>query len=153
MVIDSSATSRRILVEQLHHWGVRAHACTSGGDALRQLRQAQDGGDPYRIAILSNHLQGMDAIGVGDLVKSDPELRSTDLVLLTPLGEQGDARRLGQIGFSGYLVKPIQEEALRETLAVVWGARRDGEDPGLVTRHRLEDSGVLETPSALPQAE
>ncbi|NNE44183.1 MAG: hypothetical protein HKN12_08230, partial [Gemmatimonadetes bacterium] len=86
-------------------------------------------------------------------VKSDPALRNTDLVLLTPLGEQGDAKRLGTIGFSGYLVKPIKETSLKETLQVVWGARKHGTSAGLVTRHRLGDSEILKAPPARPTSD
>jgi PAS domain S-box-containing protein len=145
MVIDSSDTGRRILLEQLTHWGLRAEGFATGSEALRRLHEGQAEGDPFRIAILCNNLQGMDAETLGDLVKGDPALRTTDLVLLTPIGEQGDAKRLDRIGFSGYLVKPIKEAALKETLGVVWGGRKHGVAHGLVTRHMLSDSRVLRT--------
>jgi CheY-like chemotaxis protein len=143
MVIDSFGTGRGVLAEQLEAWGMRAEAFARGGEALRRLRQAREDGDPFRIALLSDQLRGMDAETLGDLVKSDPQLRDTDLVLLTPIGEQGDARRLDRIGFSGYLVKPVREAALKNTLEVVWGARKHGVPQPLVTRHLIHDSTIL----------
>ncbi|MGQ0721319.1 MAG: ATP-binding protein [Candidatus Eiseniibacteriota bacterium] len=146
MVIHGSDTGRRALLEQLEHWGIRSEGFARGAEALRRLREGLSDGDPFRVVILSNHLQGMDAETLGDLVKGDPDLRDTDLVLLTTVGEQGDARRLDRIGFSGYLVRPIREVALKQTLEVVWGARKHGVAQGLVTRHLLHDSAVFAQP-------
>jgi CheY-like chemotaxis protein len=143
MVIDSFETGRAILAEQLSAWGMRVEAFARGGEALQRLRQAREEEDPFRIAILSDQLRGMDAETLGDLVKSDPHLRDTDLVLLTPIGEPGDGRRLDRIGFSGYLVKPVREAALKDTLEVVWGARKHGTPQGLITRHLIHDSTIL----------
>jgi PAS domain S-box-containing protein len=147
MVIHGSDTGRRALLEQLDHWGIRSEGFARGAEALRRLREALAEGDPFRIAILSNHLRGMDAETLGDLVKGDPELRDTDLVLLTTVGEQGDARRLDRIGFAGYLVRPVREAALKQTLEVVWGGRKHGVAQGLVTRHLLHDSAVFAQPA------
>jgi CheY-like chemotaxis protein len=145
MTVDSRELGRRILLEQLGHWGMRGEGCASGAEAVRRLREAVAEGDPFRIVILSNHLAQMEAETLGDLVKSDPDLRETDLVLITSVGEQGDAKRINGLGFSGYLVRPIREHALKQTLEVVWGGRKHGTPPGLVTRHLLGDSGVLPT--------
>ena len=146
MVVDSSSARRRMLDEQLRHWGARSESFATGGEALRELRESHGEGDPFRIVLLSHQLPGMDAATFGDLVKSDPKLRESDLVLLAPFGEKGDARRLRDIGFAGYLVKPVREAALRETLEVVWGSRKHGAEPGLVTKHTLTDSRIEKRP-------
>jgi signal transduction histidine kinase/CheY-like chemotaxis protein len=142
MVIDSSETRRTTVRAQLRHWGMRSDCYDNGAEALRELRLAREEGDPIRIVILSSQLKGMDAEALGDLVKSDVHLRDTDLVLLTSVGEQGDAKRLTEIGFSAYLVKPVRETALKKTLEVVWGARKNGIDQPLITRHSLTDSQI-----------
>jgi len=142
MIVDASETRRTALRAQLRHWGMRCDCYDNGAEALRELRLAHEDGDPVRIVILSSQLKGMDAEALGDLVKSDVRLRDTDLVLITSVGEQGDARRLQEIGFSAYLAKPIKERALKKTLEVVWGARKNGIEQPLVTRHLLADSHI-----------
>lgn len=143
LVVDASDARRQALEDQLGHWDMRCTSLGSGAEALRELRQAIDDDDPYRIAILSTRIEDMDAELLGDLVKSDAALRDVDLVLLTALGEKGTARRLREIGFSGYLAKPIREAPLKETLQCVWGARKHGVDQALVTRHTLSESGIF----------
>jgi signal transduction histidine kinase/DNA-binding NarL/FixJ family response regulator len=152
MVVDASDARRHALEDQLGHWDMRCTSFASGAGALRELRQAIDDEDPFRIAILSTRIEGMDAELLGDLIKSDAALRDVDLVLLTALGEKGTAKRLREIGFSGYLVKPIREAPLKETLQCVWGARKHGVDQTLVTRHTLTESGIFElTESPAPK--
>jgi signal transduction histidine kinase/CheY-like chemotaxis protein len=149
MVVDASEARRVALEDQLGHWEMRCESFVSGAEALRELRRAKDEADPFRIVILSTRIEGMDAELFGDLVKSDAALKDVDLVLLTALGEKGAGKRLREIGFSAYLVKPIQEAPLKETLQCVWGARKHGDGQALVTRHTLSESGILElTPSA-----
>jgi signal transduction histidine kinase/CheY-like chemotaxis protein len=144
MVVDAIDARRQALELQLAHWGMRCDGFSSGAAALRELRLANEQGDPFRIVILSTRIEAMDAELLGDLIKSDASVRDVDLVLLTALGEKGAARRLREIGFSAYLVKPIREAPLKEMLQCVWGARKHGVDQALVTRHTLSESGIFE---------
>ena len=41
--------------------------------------------------------------------------------MITSLGERGDSRRLEEIGFAGYLIKPVRQGQLRDMLAVALG--------------------------------
>jgi PAS domain S-box-containing protein len=143
LVVESSEAGRDLISRQLAAAGLRCTMTGSGGQALRLLRAALDGWDPYRLAILSAPLREMDAATLGDLVKGDPRLRDTALVFLASVGEPGDARRLEEIGFAAYLVKPVTDEMLRDALSVVWGATLVRSDPTLVTRHALRDSRIV----------
>jgi len=153
MIVDASAARRRALEDQLAHWEMRCEGFESGAEALRELRQAIDDDDPFRAAILGTRIGGMDAQLFGDLVKSDAALRDVELVLLTAIGEKGMAKRLREIGFSAYLVKPIREAPLKETLQCVLGARRRGLGQTLLTRHSLTESGILEPTESPPPRE
>jgi two-component system sensor histidine kinase/response regulator len=63
---------------------------------------------------------------------------------MTSLAQRGDVARLEEIGFSGYLTKPLRQSHLRECLALVMGqerspAARGGSTP-LVTRHTVTEA-------------
>ncbi|MGH2569675.1 MAG: response regulator, partial [bacterium] len=151
MVVDAIDARRQALEGQLSHWEMRCDGFSSGAAALRELRLAKEQRDPFRIAILSTNIEGMDAEMLGDLIKSDASVRDVDLVLLTALGEKGAAKRLREIGFSAYLVKPIREAPLKEMLQCVWGARKHGVDQSFVTRHTLSESGIFELTDSTPE--
>jgi CheY-like chemotaxis protein len=143
LVVHSSDAGREEIAGQLATAGMRCTTTSSGGGALRLLRSALDGWDPFRVMILSAPLREMDAAALGDLVKGDPRLRDTALVYLATVGEPGDARRLEEIGFGGYLVQPVADDLLCETLSAVWGASLVRAAAGLITRHTLRDSRLL----------
>ncbi|HEU4602073.1 MAG TPA: response regulator, partial [Steroidobacteraceae bacterium] len=62
------------------------------------------------------------------------------LVLLTSSGLRGDALRFAQLGFAGYLLKPVAQNDLLDCLMVVLGGQAEdwhGQTQPIVTRHEL----------------
>jgi CheY-like chemotaxis protein len=88
-------------------------------------------------------MPGMDGMDLGKRIKGDPDLMKTSLILMTSVGQRGDAAELKRIGFSGYLIKPFRKSQLRKCLEMVLGRTADkrhryaGE---LVTRHVIKES-------------
>jgi hypothetical protein len=56
--------------------------------------------------------------------KADPLLKSIVMVMLAAIGQHGDAWALEQIGFAGYLSKPIDSRDLRAMVAAIHGEQR-----------------------------
>ena len=80
LVVDDNATNRRILVDTLRGWGMRAAAAESGELGLAMLNQAGSAGDPFRVVLLDCHMPGMDGFGVAERIAHDGRV-------LTPLDE------------------------------------------------------------------
>ena len=146
LVVDDNLTNREILMEQFHAWEARAGEASDGETALRLLRDAVKEGDPFRAAILDKKMPGMDGETLGNIIKADPLLADTRLVLMTSLGQRGDARRFRDIGFSAYLIKPVRQSELYECLAelfdclsVVLTNDKDKKQDSLVTRHSIRE--------------
>jgi len=137
LVVDDDATNRRVLHEQLAAWGMRPEESASGIEALEMMREAKSQGAPFVLAVLDHQMPGMDGETLGRLIKQTPELRETVLVMLTSLGQRGDASRLKQAGFAAYLTKPAKQSVLLDALAGAWAARQASGNVVLVTRHSL----------------
>ncbi len=119
LVVDDNATNREVLKAQLKSWGVRSEETPDGPAALQALRREQDAGDPFRAAILDMQMPDMDGITLACAIKADAKLRNIHLVLLTSVGQQGDARKMTEIGFSACLTKPVRSSDLFDSLATV----------------------------------
>lgn len=63
---------------------------------------------------------------LGQRIKEDPDLKDTSLVMLTSVGQRGEADRFSAIGFAAYLVKPVRRLQLKEVLSTVWGGITKG---------------------------
>lgn len=126
MIIDDNATSREILLTRLGSWGMRAEEASDGPSGLRAIYKALSEHDPFRLAIVDKQMPVMDGESVARTVKADATLADTCLVMLTSLGEPIDARRLLEIGFSAYAIKPVHYEKLKVTLAQTLFCGADG---------------------------
>jgi len=119
LIVDDNATNREILVKRLSAWGMRPAEAPDGPGALQALHQALAHGEPYQVAIVDMQMPGMDGEALGRVVKADPRLAATQLVMMTSLVSSGEARRLQQIGFAAYLTKPARIQELQDLLATI----------------------------------
>jgi PAS domain S-box-containing protein len=141
LVVDPSRTARDSMVEMLSAWGCRVEAMEHGEPALGKLRDAARAGDPYRVALVEMQLEGLGGEELGSAIRSDSQLSDTRTLLLTNLGHKGDAQRAQSLGFSAYLLKPLQWAELYEALVEVLGQKpaTTGESR-LITRHSLAEA-------------
>ena len=56
---------------------------------------------------------------LGRRILAEPALRSTRLILLTSSGQRGDGHLFAAMGFAGYLLKPIGQRDLLDSVALV----------------------------------
>jgi CheY-like chemotaxis protein len=143
LVVDDNATNRRWLRALLKTWKCRPDEAANAETAYQKLRAARKEEDPFRIAILDMQMPDIDGETLGAKIKDDPEVRDTLLVMMTSLGERGDAARLEAVGFSAYLTKPIKQSVLRDTLESVLGCKQQAAVTGrqpIITRHLISES-------------
>jgi signal transduction histidine kinase/DNA-binding response OmpR family regulator/HPt (histidine-containing phosphotransfer) domain-containing protein len=139
LIIDDNATNREILVIRLGAWGMRPEEVKDGPSGLQALYRSISEEDPFRLAVVDMQMPGMDGEAVGRAVQADGALRPTRLVMLTSLGMHGDAKRLQEIGFAGYLTKPVRHEELKGVLSRVLAGGKDGAPGYMATRHTARE--------------
>jgi PAS domain S-box-containing protein len=140
LVVDDNATNREILLAQLAAWGVRAEEAPDAVTALEALRRARDAGDPFVAGIIDMAMPGMDGTALARAVKADGTLANTSLILMTSLGEQGEAQRMKSIGFCAYLVKPARQSDLFDCLSqALVGPAEAQPERAIVTRHAIRE--------------
>jgi PAS domain S-box-containing protein len=112
LIVDDSSTNREILMKRLAYWGMRPIEAGDGPLALKALDEGIEAGDPFRVAIIDMQMPEMDGETLGWAIKSDTRLADTKLVVMTSIGERGDARRFKDAGFEAYLTKPARYQEL-----------------------------------------
>jgi len=140
LLIDDNATNREILVNRLNSWGMRPEEANDGPSGLEALHCAERKEDPFRLAVVDMQMPGMDGEAVGRAVKTDDTLAETRLVMLTSLGMRGDVKRLQEIGFDGYLTKPVRHGELKGVLSRVLAGSEDGASRTMATRHTARET-------------
>jgi PAS domain S-box-containing protein len=147
LAVDDSATNRFYLKKVAEAWGCRNFAeAANGRTALEILRAAALAGQPYDLVVLDMQMPGMSGETLGTAIKQDPALRAAKLIMMTSVGNRGDAARLKAKGFAAYLTKPVKETLLKRCLEnVVHGQQSPDPRAGaLITRHSLAETGRRE---------
>ena len=136
--VDDNPTNRQLLEQYFQHWNMDGILVERPSDCLALLRQQAQNGTPFDLAILDMEMPEMDGFELAHLIKSDSNLQTMRLILLTSLGRRGDATAAQQSGFSGYLTKPIRKSQLQVCMETVMGflpSENSQISPPLVTSH------------------
>ena len=140
LIVDDNKTNREILQGQLGSWGCRVKEAVSGPEALRILYDEGTQEDNFKLAILDMQMPIMDGLSLGKIIKSDDKLKSIHLVMMTSMGQAGDAKEFEKIGFAAYLIKPVGYSDLFNCLSTIIS---DGSKPikegAIITRHLVRE--------------
>jgi PAS domain S-box-containing protein len=136
--VDDNATNLKILSKMLIGFGCRVQTVSSGQAALDILHSESQKNDPIQIVLLDMQMPGMDGEQTAKLIKSDELLKDMRIVILTSMGQRGEAARLQDIGCCGYLLKPVKMQILQESLAAAMNSCGE-QKPSLITRHTITE--------------
>ena len=140
LVVDDHATNRLVLREQLRAWGCSCEEASNGEEALVRLLEAYRVKTPFHLGILDMSMPDMDGVSLAQKIKENPDIRDTVLVMLTSIGQRGDAKRMEKAGFAAYLMKPAKRKELYACLALALGRKSSVSDPAprpILTRHSV----------------
>ena len=138
--VDDNATNLKILAGQLKLCGVEGRFSNSPDEAIHLMRQAALEGAPYQIALLDHDMPGIDGEELGRQVIADTHLQATRLILLTSSGQVADGQKFAELGFAGYLLKPVSQRDLTDCLLLVMGLEAErwhARTQPIVTRHEI----------------
>jgi two-component system, sensor histidine kinase and response regulator len=125
LVVDDNATNRTVLMGQLLQCGAEPVCAGSADEALSLMHQAHAAQRPYEAALLDHLMPNCDGAELGRTIIQDERLKSTRLILLTSSGQRGDSRLFANIGFAGYLLKPVMQRDLTDCLTLALASSAD----------------------------
>jgi signal transduction histidine kinase/DNA-binding response OmpR family regulator/HPt (histidine-containing phosphotransfer) domain-containing protein len=141
LVVDDLPVNQRILEGFLKHEQVEAISVSSGQEALDVLHAEAGRGQHFDAAILDFVMPHMDGAELIRRIRRDASTLISDLpaVLLSSSGQHCDARMYADMGFSGYLSKPVQFDMLQHVLSTVLAKAPVQSPVGLVTRQLIAE--------------
>jgi two-component system sensor histidine kinase/response regulator len=104
------------------------------------LQKAAKNGRPYPVVLLDSQLTDTDGFDLAREIKHDPSLENSRLLLLSSAGQLGDASRCREVKISGYLVKPVHQVELFESIRQLMRQSPQQHHEWLVTRHSLREA-------------
>ena len=119
LIVDDNDASREALEERIRAWGAETTSVATGSELLEVLRLAEGDGEPFCAAIIDAELPDLDAVSLGNEIRSDRRHDGTGLIALTAFHGLADSRNLREIGFTASVSKPPRESDLRDALLVI----------------------------------
>ncbi len=134
LVVDDSATNRRVFEAYLSSWEMRSEGAVDAAEAYERLQSAAKQGDPFDLVLLDLNMPGESGIELATRIRRTPTLRWTRVILLTssPSADADDP----EAGIDAQLTKPVRQSRLLDTVSAVMAY-----DPAA--------SGAATTPSSL----
>ena len=149
-LVDDNATNRSLLQYHVSAWNMHHESAVDGPSALALLRRGMEEGTPFDVAIIDMYMPEMNGLELCRLIKQDPALRKTHLIMLTASGQRGDSLAAQEAGAAAYLTKPIRERHLADCIRLIFGRDDAKEQPApFLTRHTITEAIAREAPRLL----
>jgi PAS domain S-box-containing protein len=121
LVVDDNATNRRIIEKMLFSWHMIPIVAESGSKALRMLSNAKLKGETFGLVLTDLHMPEMDGFDFVQKLRSDFCEESPSIIMLSSAGESSDSARCRELGIAAYLLKPVKQSTLQNTITAVMG--------------------------------
>ena len=141
LIVDDHPVNLAILREQIQGAGLDCHVSTSGAAALAEMERVALSGKPFELAVLDFFMPDMDGAELARQIKHHPLLKVTSLVMLSSNGAKGEAAAMEALGYAAYLVKPVTQDLLMDTLGCVIGEKNSSQPrTSIITRYTLYEN-------------
>ncbi|NWG14069.1 MAG: response regulator [Acidobacteria bacterium] len=117
LIVDDSDVNRRILQSMVLNWWMRPRVISDARTAIDVLKSARETGKPIGIVLMDGMMPGVDSREVAARIKSDPDLGSTAVIVLTSSALPDYARSCLEAGADACLAKPVKQAELSKTMA------------------------------------
>ena len=136
LIVADNQVNQSKLREAIAATGMQPTAVSGLDEAVSTLAQARLADRPFALTVCD--LNG-DGIEFARKIRADADLAAMHLVILTAIGQRGDAATCRELNVAGYLTKPIPAEDVREAVEAVIGGPSPLDLTVLVTKHWLRE--------------
>ena len=121
LIVDDMQSLRDLLKAYLRRIGYRQISeAVDGRDAYQLMIAAKVTGAPFDLVISDWNMPVMDGLEFLKLVRNTPEWKTIPFLLLTTENEKNKVMEAVMAGVSNYMVKPVEEDTLKDKLRKIW---------------------------------
>jgi CheY-like chemotaxis protein len=101
----------------------------SGPAALQELERAAGAGQPYALVLADSQMPQMDGFRLAEQIRQRPKLAGPTVLMLSSADPAGSAARCREMGVAAWLMKPVKQSELWNTVMDLLGAPPVWEQP------------------------
>jgi two-component system sensor histidine kinase/response regulator len=150
LVVDDSATTRRVMEEMLGRWKLRPVPADGAEAAMHLLRSSLSEDSPFSLILMDAQMPSTDGFALAALVRRNRRLAHIPIIMMTSAGvsaghDRAVAAAVRKLSIRGWVSKPVKQSDLLDailqslTLGRVAGRGRAGTE---TLRRRGPEAGV-----------
>ncbi|MCG8615243.1 MAG: response regulator, partial [Desulfobacterales bacterium] len=121
LLVDDNDTALQILQATVEGFGFDVHTASSAYQALNILEETCET-NPFPLVLMDWKMPGMNGIEATRRIKENPGLSQvTTVIMVTAYGREELIRQAADVGIEGFLVKPVNQSALFNTIMAAFG--------------------------------
>ena len=126
LLVEDNIVNSLLAETVLRNWGWQVTTAASGPAAIQLFEHRQ-----FDLVLMDIQMPGMDGETAARALQAHPDAAraATPIIALTARAQAGEAGRLQEAGFAGYLTKPYREEQLLETIRAVQAHTKQAAEP------------------------
>jgi PAS domain S-box-containing protein len=140
LLIEKNKLALKVIVEQLRLFGIKVDTAISSASAMQKIESAFEKNKIYDYIFVDGQLAKFKEEALIKIIKKDKRFKNTDFVFLTSFPKKRSGEEIKELGFSGYITKPIYSSEIPIILSSLKKRKGGGESEYIVTRHTIKDN-------------
>ncbi|EFO80953.1 response regulator receiver protein [Oscillochloris trichoides DG-6] len=120
LIIEDNPANLELMHYLLDAFGHEVRSATDGMTGLTLIQH-----DPPAVIVCDIQIPHLDGLALARRLKADPALRHIPLIAVTAQAMVGDRERILEVGFDGYIPKPINPECFVQQVEAFLGQDSD----------------------------
>ena len=142
LIVDDNANNRRILKEMLLSWNMYPVTASSVQQALEQLHHAQQHGQSFDLLLSDVNMPDQDGFMLVEEIRKDQSISDPTILMLTSGDRPEDREKCKTFEVSAYLMKPVKQSELFDTVISTLGGLSLLEDDRPASEHMRLPNGL-----------
>ena len=121
LIVEDNLSTAIVLKRFLDSFGFHTQVASNAETALIKYENAIDSEIPFGLILMDVRLPGMDGIDTAHIIKENPRAKAPPIIVISAYGREDDIQRAKQIGLETFLLKPIKQSVLFDTIMEIFG--------------------------------
>ncbi len=149
LLVEDNLTVLSVIEQFLESFGCRTVTACSAEAALaiyEERNRECKKGNFFDLILMDFKMPGMDGITASEIIKNDKRVNAPPIIIISGYIREKDIRRVKEVGVESYLIKPIHQSLLFNTMLEIFGYKSIGpseKDTDILCSQAFSDVRVL----------
>jgi len=144
LVVDDHEIAREVLRDYCEDFQFIVDTANDGDETIKAVTKAVKVGNPYGLIFLDWKMPGMTGTEAAIKILNDPKIKiKPKIIMVTSYGREEIRQKAEQAGIDAFLIKPVSQSLLFDSIAEVFGEEIEREDRSVRQVVKPEDLDTI----------